>query len=78
MINVGEPMGPVTRLVKKKGYSFEVLFDENGAINRDYQVPAHPFKYLLDKEGRFFASGLGYREWFSDDIKTLIENLLSE
>jgi peroxiredoxin len=76
-ISVQEERETVERFMREKGYSLAVLLDEDGFVSGQYDVRMHPMKVLIDTEGRVIGSAVGYREWYGEEMKALIRQLLS-
>lgn len=49
----------VQQFLRKKSYSFPVLFDTNGLVKKDYAVYAIPQSFLVDPYGKIIHSFLG-------------------
>ena len=43
-----------------------------------YGVSSTPVKFLIDAEGNMIGAAMGYREWNSDEVKSLISGLIEE
>ncbi|OLS01488.1 TlpA family protein disulfide reductase [Tissierella creatinophila] len=52
-VNVEEPKATAQEYIKKGGYDFEVLLDEDGEIAAQYLVSGLPASYFVDKDGKF-------------------------
>ncbi len=46
----------VIEWVEDKGYTFPILYDEEGLISEEYQIIGYPTNYIVDKEG-YIATG---------------------
>jgi peroxiredoxin len=57
--------------------SFTALLDAGGSVFRDYQVMGLPTTYLIDREGKLLARGVGGRDWTRAEGKQLIKELLA-
>lgn len=56
--------------MKENSYTFNVLFDENNKVVKDYKIEAIPQKFIIDKKGEIlFISDVNY----FDDISAVIE-----
>jgi peroxiredoxin len=76
-IDVGEKKDKVERYVRERGYSFEFLLDEDQQVTAKYGVRAHPMKFLINMNGDLIGIGHGYREWDTEEMKSLIQRLIS-
>ncbi len=77
-IDIQEKREIVLRNVRKNGLSFTNLLDEDGQVSALYGVSSTPVKFLIDTEGNMIAAALGYREWDSYKIKSLIQLLINK
>lgn len=50
-INCSEPQGKVNAFCKEFGYTFPVLLDEDGAIQKLYGIQAYPTTFVIDPSG---------------------------
>lgn len=64
--------------ITKYNLTFPHLVDPTGAAWTGYRVRFTPTTYLIDKEGKILAAGVGARNWKSRKSFTLIEALLAE
>lgn len=75
-IDVGEKIPVVSRFAKDKGLSFGMLVDEDSSVTARYGVRSHPMKFLIEKNGDLRGVAMGYREWDSDEMKSLVRKLM--
>jgi len=61
----------------KKGYTIPALLDIDGEVSAQYGVRSHPMKFLINKSGKLIGIAKGFREWDADDMKQLIQTLMS-
>lgn len=61
----------VTEYMKENKYSFNVLFDENNKVVKDYKIQAIPQKFVIDKKGDivFISDGVNYLADISLEIE---------
>jgi thiol-disulfide isomerase/thioredoxin len=61
----------VTEYIKGNNFSFNVLFDENRKVVKDYRIQAIPQKFIINKKGEivFMSDDINYL----DDISLAIE-----
>ena len=76
-IDVGEEKETVLRFVEDRNLSFTFLLDQDTDVSSRYGVRSHPMKFLIDKGGQLIGVSLGYREWNTDDMKSIIQALIS-
>jgi cytochrome c biogenesis protein CcmG/thiol:disulfide interchange protein DsbE len=60
------------------GLTFDILQDQSGLIQRDYQTTGVPESFLLDRDGRIVKRIMGAHDWGSQVNRELIERLLDE
>ncbi|WP_017416285.1 cytochrome c biogenesis protein/redoxin [Clostridium tunisiense] len=54
MPNIGREgsVASIKKFLKEEGYSFPVVFDEDGKLSSDYFINAFPTTYIIGKDGR--------------------------
>ena len=77
-VNARETSQTVRRYAKELDLTFPLVLDPRGAINTLYGVVGLPTTFLVGRDGRAIAFGVGPREWGSPPARALIETLLSE
>jgi len=67
----------VKRTVRERGYTAPVLIDRSGEVaGQRYGVFGPPTMYLIDREGRLLARGVGPHDWAGPAARALIADLL--
>ena len=77
-INARETTQTVRRYARELDLTFPLVLDPTGSINALYGVVGLPTTFLIGRDGRAVAFGVGPREWGGSPARTLIETLLSE
>jgi len=77
-INAREDAGAVRRYAKDLDLTFPLVLDPDGRINALYGVIGLPTTFIVGRDGRAVAFGIGPREWASAPARELIEVLLAE
>ena len=77
LVNIGEQREHVRQVVAERGYTAPVLLDEHRRVSDSYAVVATPTVYLLDRDLRVVARGVGRRDWTGDPARNLLESLLA-
>jgi peroxiredoxin len=77
-IDVGEKKETVLRFVEKNKLSFTFLLDKDGQVSAQYGVRSHPMKFLIDRNGKLIGVSRGYREWDTEAMKSLIQQLIND
>ena len=77
MITFREDPATVRRAVADRRYDARVLIDATGDVTgRVYGVFGPPTTYLVDREGRLVARGVGPRDWDSPVARNVFEALV--
>jgi peroxiredoxin len=77
-VNMEEKPGDVAAWVRDKRISMDVLLDPPGKATRAWGITATPATFLVDRDGRLVARGLGTRPWTGPEGRALIEALLTQ
>ena len=77
-INTREDGATVLSYAKELGLTFPIVLDPDGKINATYGVIGLPTTFVVDRDGRAVAFGIGPREWASAPARALFEALLAE
>lgn len=77
-INARENTRAVTRYAKELRLTFPLVLDLEGKNNRLYGVIGLPTTFVLGRDGRAVAFGVGPRRWGSPPARALVEVLLAE
>jgi len=77
LITFREAPERVRRTVRERGYTAPVLVDESGEVTGvKYGVFGPPTVYIVDREGRLLARGVGPRDWSTPAARALLEDLV--
>ena len=74
---MGEKKETILRFVEDRNLSFTFLLDKDEQVSASFGVRSHPMKFLIDKNGDLIGFAVGYREWDTDDMKSIIKTLIS-
>ena len=77
-INAREDKQTVSGYARELGLTFALMLDESGTNNRLYGVVAIPTTFVIARDGRAVAFGVGPRDWATPAARALIEVLLAE
>jgi peroxiredoxin len=77
-VNMEEPPEAVAAWVRSRRLTMDVLLDPSGAAARAWAITATPATFLVGRDGRLVAKGLGTRPWMERDGRALIEALLAQ
>jgi peroxiredoxin len=76
-VSVGEQAPVVREYLKKNSLTFPALLDTTGEVGGLYGAQSIPTTYLIDREGRILARGIGAQwTWDSPEMIALFEKLL--
>jgi peroxiredoxin len=77
-VNAREKTDTVRRYAKESGLRFPLVLDPDGTINARYGVLGLPTTFLVGRDGRAVAFGVGPREWGGAPARALFDALLAE
>ena len=77
-VNIDEDSRRAMQMVQELGVNFPVLFDENKAVSKLYEVEAMPVTILVDREGIVRHVHHGYKPGYEEKYLTEIRSLLRE
>jgi thiol-disulfide isomerase/thioredoxin len=76
-VDLAEEARVVSEYVKTKKLTFPVLLDTAGEVGGKYSAQSIPTTYIIDREGRILARGIGAQwKWDSPEMIALFEKLL--
>lgn len=77
-INAREGIAAIQRYAKELSLTFPLILDPKGEINAAYGVIGLPTTFLIGRDGRAVALGVGPRDWASAPARAIIRALLAE
>ena len=77
-VNAREDARAVRRHAEELGLTFPLVLDPDGKINALYGVIGLPTSFVVGRDGRAVAFGVGPHEWGSAPARALLEALLAE
>ena len=76
-VNLQEKSAQVKDFIKKNKYSFPVVLDTDGRVGGGmYMVQGIPTTYLVDKDGGILARLVGTREWDTEEVLAVFDELI--
>ena len=78
LVNVMESKNIVKDFWKEEKITLPVVLDKFGKVSAQYNVRSHPVKFLIDGQGKLMATGLGYRDWDSEEMNKLVNILVQK
>jgi hypothetical protein len=73
-----EPQKTIKDYMKQENLSLRILLDQFGKVSTQYNIRSHPVKFLIDGGGKLIATGLGYRNWGSEEMNKLVNILIQQ
>ena len=77
-INVGEKKYRVWKFVKLINFTLPVPLDTRSKTFADWGAQTLPTSFLLDSEGRIRYRAQGDLEWDSEEVVSLVKELINE
>jgi hypothetical protein len=77
-VNMEEPREAVGEWVRSRRLTTDVLLDPDGVATRAWRITATPATFLVARDGKVVARGLGARPWTGPEGRALIEALIRE
>jgi hypothetical protein len=77
-VNMEEAPTTVAAWVRSRRVTMDVLLDPGGEATRAWGITATPATFLVSRDGRVVARGLGTRPWMGPEGRALIEALLTQ
>jgi cytochrome c biogenesis protein CcmG, thiol:disulfide interchange protein DsbE len=77
-VNAREAARRVRRHAEELGLTFPLVLDPGGKINALYGVIGVPTSFVVGRDGRAVAFGVGPHEWGNAPVRALLEALLAE
>ena len=76
-ISIGEAPETVKAYIAKKGYSYPVFVDPNGAVGTQFGARSIPTTYVVDKTGKAIAAKVGGASYDGKEAGALFSELAS-
>lgn len=70
--------GPIREFVREFGLTFDILYDSQGAIQRDYTTIGVPETFLIGKDGVIRHKAIGPHEWDGTSVTAILDRLIAE
>ena len=77
-VNIEESPNTVAGFVKKQNLMMPVLLDPDGEASRAYRITATPTVFLIGRDGKLVAKGLGTKTWTSAEGRALLQRLVAK
>ena len=77
-VSVGERRETAAAFIEEEGYTFPVLLDPAGVGAEIFQVQGIPVTWLIGPDGLILGRYVGSREWDTEEIIDLFEDIIDE
>lgn len=77
-VNVREPLATVQKYATDLNLTFPLILDPKGEVYTLYGVIGLPTTFLIGRDGKAVALGVGLRDWQSPAARALVGALLAE
>lgn len=78
LINVGEDKDTVAAFMSGRGYTNTALLDVDSEAAKAYRAIGIPIAYLVDKQGTVTDRLIGYVDWNSTKIRSMLDALIGK
>ena len=77
-VNLDKDRTLADAFLKEMKVNFQVAFDESGDTAAEYKLRGMPSSYLIGRDGKLYASHIGFREKDKQKMEQAIESLLDK
>lgn len=77
-VNLDKDRELADAFLKEMQVNFQVAFDEKGKSAADYKLRGMPSSYLIGRDGKVYASHIGFRDSDKTSLEQAIKNLLDK
>jgi thiol-disulfide isomerase/thioredoxin len=77
-VNLDRDRALADSFLKQMDVNFVVAFDEAGKSATEYQLQGMPSSYLIGRDGKIYASHIGFREEDRGKLESAIQQLLAK
>jgi thiol-disulfide isomerase/thioredoxin len=76
-VNLDKDRALADSFLKQLDVNFVVAFDTSGSSASDYQLKGMPSSYLIGRDGKIYATHVGFRHQDEQKLETAIQTLLA-
>lgn len=76
-VNVDAERGDADRFLREVPIDFEIVFDPNGDLARQFKVQGMPSSYVFDRTGKLVETYVGFRDATKDEHEAALRKLLN-
>jgi thiol-disulfide isomerase/thioredoxin len=77
-VNVDAERRDADRFLRDVPIDFEIVFDPNGELAKQFKVQGMPSSFVFDRTGRLIETHLGFREAKKAESEAALRNLLNQ
>ncbi|RKZ59869.1 MAG: TlpA family protein disulfide reductase [Gammaproteobacteria bacterium] len=77
-VNLDKDRKLADAFLKEVDVNFVVAFDESGESASSYKLKGMPSSFLIDRDGKLYASHIGFREKDKNKLEQAIKELLAK
>lgn len=77
-VNVDAERGDAERFLRTVPIDFEIVFDPNGDLAKQFKVQGMPSSFVFDRSGALVETHLGFRDAKKDQNEAALKNLLNK
>jgi thiol-disulfide isomerase/thioredoxin len=77
-VNVDAERGDAERFLRSVPIDFEIVFDPNGDLAKQFKVQGMPSSFVFDRSGALVETHLGFRDAKKDQNEAALKNLLNQ
>jgi cytochrome c biogenesis protein CcmG/thiol:disulfide interchange protein DsbE len=77
-INLDKDRSLADEFIKDMDVNFVIAFDEAGDTATEYELRGMPSSYMIGRDGKLYASHIGFREKDKEKMEEVIKQLLSQ
>ncbi len=77
-VNLDKERVLADEFLKEMAVNFTVAFDTSGETASSYKVKGMPSSYLIGRDGKVYASHIGFREKDKEKLEQAIKTLLEK
>ena len=77
-VNLDKDRKLADEFLKVMDVNFVVAFDESGEVASNYKLKGMPSSYLIGRDGKLYASHIGFREKDKNKLEQAIKELLAK
>ena len=77
-VNLDKDRKLADEFLKVMDVNFVVAFDESGEVASNYKLKGMPSSYLIGRDGKLYASHVGFREKDKNKLEQAIKELLAK